>query len=87
MAEEVLARNSLNTDNKGNEPRDKKKKIVTENFFFLISVREEIFILFFLFIGIYFVDFSILDRNRLNTVQILFFDNMFHWWILEALEK
>ncbi len=26
MAEEVLARNSLNTDNKGNEPRDKKKK-------------------------------------------------------------
>jgi hypothetical protein len=47
MAEEVLARNSLNTDNKGNEPRDKKKKIVTENFFFLISVRQEIFILFF----------------------------------------
>jgi hypothetical protein len=36
MAEEILAGNSLNRDNKGNEPRDKKKKSVTENFFFLL---------------------------------------------------
>jgi hypothetical protein len=35
MAEEILAGNSLNRDNKGNEPRDKKKESVTEkNFFF-----------------------------------------------------
>ena len=84
MAEEILARNSLYTDNKGNEPRDKRGKRAgeggTENFLFLPFLPSPSH-------SAGKISILLSDRNPFHTVQIFTFDKMFHWWVLEALEK